>query len=216
MSTSKTRTLDHPSNWISIKMGRGERTKGFVTIKWKASSTNSEITRKESFWHVRSTFAEEALLNFLRLKYFWNELTDQETILAFDNPRFLKSIEFNVLLTVLASTEYSRTEISEASNKVSRILGRKSKFSKSLLPQWENNIFLVAERTERPIRPSKKYSGWVRNSSSVGSKRQAKFFIPEPLFEEFPEEHFDEYELFCELIFADLSGAKNGTITIKR
>jgi len=182
-----------------LKIGTGVK-RGFETFKWKANRSPSEITRWESFWHVRSTFKQDALLRFLRLRYFWGLMSDLEIELAFDHPRFLNDVEFNVLLTVLASTELTKLQITERSESALKFIGKTSKFSKRLIPQWNNNIYVLAEREQRTIRPHKAFSGWVRNASSIGSKHKSTLNIPEPILEEFTKEQFNEYKYLYESI----------------
>jgi len=199
MSRIKNIKPKNPSNWISIKLGKGSK-RTFMTFKWRANCLPSEITRSEAFWHVRSTFNEDSTLRFLRLMYFWNQLSDEAIELAFDHPRFLRSVEFNVLLKTLATTELTRLEIMGRMERALSILNRKSEFRELLLPQWINNIHLVAERETRSIRTHKRFSGWVRNASSIGSKHRSDVFIPEPLLEDYPEESFDEFEFLYGLV----------------
>jgi len=199
MSHTKNKKPKNPSNWISIKLGQGQK-RSFMTFKWRANCLPSEITRSEAFWHVRSTFNEDAMIRYLRLKYFWNELQGEQIELAFDHPRFLRSVEFNVLLALLANTELTRLEISIRAERALSVLNRKSEFRFNLLSTWDQNIRLVAERETRTIRPHKRFSGWVRNASALGSKHKTKVFIPDPLFEEYPEESFDEFEFLYGLI----------------
>jgi len=132
--------------------------------------------------------------------YFWNLLTKEAIELAFDHPKFLRSVEFNVLLTMLATTELTRLEIIGRMERALLILNRKSEFRYLLLSQWSKNVHLIAERETRSIRTHKRFSGWVRNASSLGSKHASKIYIPEPLFEDFREESFDEFEFLYGLV----------------
>jgi hypothetical protein len=132
--------------------------------------------------------------------YFWNQLDTDTIELAFDHPRFLRSVEFNVLLTLLAKTELTRLEIIGRMERALKVLSKKSEFRFILLAQWSNNINLIAERETRSIRTHKRFSGWVRNASSIGSKHRSDVFIPEPLLEDYPEESFNEFEFLYGLV----------------
>jgi len=180
-------------------LGKGNESRGFHSFSWKNTNLSSELTRSESFWRVRSTFSKSKTVRFLRLKFFWGELSPEEQQLAFDSPGFLNDVEFNVMLALLAEQQTTREKIQQRVEKALRLIGKKSHFRKELIRQWENNIFLTAKESKRPIRPHKAYSGWVRNSSSVGSKRKSKFFIPDPISEDFDDATFDEYEFLYKL-----------------
>jgi hypothetical protein len=199
----------NPLSEKSLLMGKGEKRARIVT-SWRDSSTSTELTRSESVWRVTSSQSEEQLIRFLRLKFFWTECSILEQEAMFSHPRFLEDLEFNVLLTLLAKTELSREEITERAEQALRILGKHSNFRKRLLPQWENNIFLKLERTTRTIRKHKAYSGWVRNASSVGSKK-GKLNLPEPLVEITSEEQFDEFNFLFELISVGYIEATSGS-----
>lgn len=187
-----------PRKAISIEIGLGRRTRLF-TFKWKANLLPSELTRSESFWHVRSSVKEETMLKYLRLKYFWKELSDQQVLLCFDHPKFLKDLQFNVALQAVAQTELSREEIIRRLELGLTLLGKKCLLRKPLLSQWDNNNFILAEETSRSIRKHKAFSGWVRNASSIGSKR-SRPSLPEPFSEEVAEVFLDEYEILYTLI----------------
>jgi hypothetical protein len=149
----------------------------------------------------------------MRLKWFWRDFTPLEEELFFSHPRFLSDIEFNVLLALLTTTELSREEISERMERALRILGRRSFFRKSLLSQWTGHISVIADLRTRSIRSHKAYSGWVRNSSAVGSKKRGPS-IPEPFSEDMPENNFDEYEFLFELISVGSIDANLGVVRL--
>lgn len=182
-----------------LRFGKGKKG-NFFTSTWSASLSSTEITRSETFWHVRSNVRNVALLKFLRLKFFWKELSEEEQYFAFSAPRFLDDTEFNVLLVLLVTTELGQKEIARRFELACKVLNRRSNFRPELIKQWESNILLTADRGERPIRPHKAFSGWIRNASSVGSKKKNTLSIPEPLSEVLFEDKFDEYKFLYELI----------------
>jgi len=184
----------------SMQLIIGNGKKGtFFGATWPAISPSSELTRSESFWHVRSNVRREVMLKFLRLRFFWEQTSDPEKEFSFTHPGFLQDLEFNVLLALLTTTELSRIEIVERMEKALKLLDRKSNFSMNLISQWNNHILIIADLESRPIRSHKAYSGWVRNASSVGSKRK-KPSIPEPISEDMPENKIDEFNFLYELI----------------
>jgi len=186
------------SKSIEIGTGKGKRRKFF--LKWQAYSPSSEITRSKTFWNVWSTVEESTMLKFLRLRVFWGIATNQEMEFSMSHPKFLSQMEINVLLTALATTGLRREEIIERWQRINQILGRKTNFHKHLLAQWENNMAISGSTSLGPIGKHKAFSGWVRNSSAVGSKRSVASSIPEPLSEEFAENNFDEFEFLLKAI----------------
>jgi len=171
----------------------------FLSSTWPAISPSPELTRSESVWHVQSNMRTETVLKFMRLRWFWKDFEPEEEELFFSQPRFLNDVEFNVILALLGNTELSRKEISEKMEKALNLLGKKSNFRHLLLPQWSGRISVIADLVTRTIGKHKAFSGWVRNSSSVGSKRRGPS-IPEPISDDMPEIKFDEYNFLYELI----------------
>lgn len=210
MSRKKTKIQIKPSSEIRLILGSGKR-KNLRSFHWRAISTSSEITRSETFWSVQTNFGETALLRYLRLKTFWGEFQSEELEMAYTHPKFLNDPKFNVLLALLASTELGREEISRRMEASLKLLGEKNYFRKSLLSQWENNLVFSSIRKSRPIRKHKAYSGWVRNASSVGSKRK-NLKIPEPLSEDFSEVQFDEFNFLYVLISVGSIETSSGVI----
>lgn len=134
------------------------------------------------------------------MRAFWLETNFTEREFAFSHPKFLNDVEFNALLTVLATTELTKSEIVRRCEYVLNLIGKKSNFREGLLKQWDSNILISSTLTTGPIGKHKAFSGWVRNSSSVGSKRSVRSSNPEPLAEDFSEDMFDEYEFLVEAI----------------
>jgi len=182
-----------------LNLGKGNVNRGFHSFAWRSSRSSTELTRSETFWKVRSTFGKVKTVQYLRLKFFWGELSFDEEQLAFDAPGFLNDVEFNVMLTMLAEQQMTKERITKRVEKALTFLKKKSHFRKELINQWEHNILITATSSVRPIRKHKAFSGWVRNSSAVGSKRKSKVFTPDPISEDFDNATFDEYEFLYKL-----------------
>lgn len=212
MSRKKKNLLVEPRKGIQLSVGEGKKG-NFLTTTWLAISPSSEITRSESFWHVRSNVRIEVMLKFLRLRFFWEQAEELEKEFSFSHPGFLKDMEFNVLLALLTTTELSRSEIIGRMEKALKLIGLKSNFSLNLISQWNNHILITADLESRTIRPHKAYSGWVRNASSVGSKR-GKPSAPEPISEDMPEDKFDKYNFLYELISVGRIETNSGVIRL--
>jgi len=199
MSRRKKELPIDPLRAHQLRIGKGKKS-FFSTYQWKAIESSSEITRSEAFWLVKSNVSWTAMLKFLRLKFFWGELDEKETEFAFAHPKFLDNVEFNVLLALLARTELTKSEIIRRTEQALNSLNKKCNFRRNLIPQWDNHILITADLEHRTIRPHKAYSGWVRNASSIGSKRNNRPSLPDPLLDEWAGEKFDEYNFLYELI----------------
>jgi hypothetical protein len=102
MSRRKKELLVDTRKSIQLRFGSGKRV--FLSSTWQAVSPSSELTRSESFWHVQTNVQAETVLKFMRLKWYWKDFRPEEEELFFSHPRFLKDLEFNVLLALLTST----------------------------------------------------------------------------------------------------------------
>jgi len=182
------------------------------TFRWNSTSPSPEITRRRRFWSVESSASKEFMLKYLRLRFFWKLTSPLEDDLLFNCPEFIEDVEFEVLLLLVANTKFTRSDIALRSEKALSAIGRKSNFSFRLLNQWDNNIKLRAEEKDFPITRHKAFSGWVRNSSSVGTKSRGNFKAPEGISEEFSEVKFDEFKFLYTLISVGSYEANTGTI----
>lgn len=89
------------------------------------------------------------------------------------------------------------------------------------LPVWNINLYYTLKGTVKyeiyemrsPIRKVEKYSGYVRNSSAVGSKRNSIRFIPEPERFEWNTNVEIDYFLFLSVGEFD-TGIPGSTITL--
>jgi len=152
------------------------------------------------------------MLKFFRLRFFWGLTNSIEEDLMFNCPEFIEDPEFEMLLALLANTNMTRSDIASKAEKAFSFIGKEFNFSLNLIRQWENNIWIMAEEMELPITRHKAYSGWVRNSSSVGTKSKSSFSIPEGLSEEFSEDNFNEFNFLYSLISVGSYEANTGMV----
>jgi hypothetical protein len=183
----------------SIEIGKGKKRKTVLST-WQAYSPSSEITRSHTFWNCWSNCKEAVMLRFLRLRVFWGISNDHEKRFAMSHPKFLLDVQTNVVLTALATTGLTTDEIERRLQQALKFIGQESNFRRSLLSQWDGAISISATTSIGPIGKHKAFSGWVRNSSAVGSKRFVNSSLPEPLSEEFTEDKFDEFEFLLSAI----------------
>lgn len=134
------------------------------------------------------------------MKFIFGELKPDEMGLLFDHPAALSDPLFLVVAKAKIGTSDGFERMLFRLEKITKILGIDNPYRRSLLKQWEGNFVIVAKERTFPIRPPKKFSGYVRNSSSVGSKRRTGIANFDPIFERFSSESFDMYNFIFESI----------------
>jgi len=163
------------------------RKKGYFkfSFRWKSSLVSPELQKEESFWFVSSNVKETSLLKFLKLKLFLSTETHIQVLrLLSDHPKVLNDQVFVTLFKHKMQNNLDILTILERYEGFCQVFGKANFYKKELLKQWENNIGILAQEAFIPIRPFKPYSGYVRNSSSVGSKRKSNFLFLESEVEE--------------------------------
>jgi len=153
------------------------RPKNFRTHKWK-SSNNLANTLTETFWVVRTPIRKFKYIEYLQLKVLLGLADFSEARACYDAPGVLNDRLFIDALRAW-KTSTPRNVLWQRLQLVQELLQR---------PVWSENLYYTYDGTfkyeiseiRQPIRKVKKYSGYVRNSSSVGSKRASGFTRPEP------------------------------------
>lgn len=142
--------------------------KSFRNLRWKSSKQAAD-TPTETFWAVRTNFRQKTFIEWLKMEHFFNGLPISLQRCLFDAPGVLRDDQYLALLQ--AKMMGVPMDVLEARlQSLQRLLGQ---------PRWEMNLLrtfngvLSYEISEilKPIRKAEKYSGYVRNSSAVGSKR---------------------------------------------
>lgn len=156
---------------ILFKSEEGKKLNSFRTLKWN-SSNNLPNTSTKTFWRIRSSVRLFTLLEYLKLKVLVEEIPVDQLRMIYDAPGILKD---NLFLSAIMAR---KSEVP-----IDILLGRLS-WVRNLygLSPWNLNLFYTLqgivnfqyEEIRSSIRKVKRYSGYVRNSSSVGSKRMNK------------------------------------------
>lgn len=155
----------------------GKPLKSFRNLQWKSSKQAAD-TPTETLWKVRTNFRLTTFTKYLKMKHFYEGLPVNEQRCMFDAPGVLRDDLYLALLR--AKTLGIPMDMLESRlQSLQRLTGQ---------PTWEMNLLrtfdgvLSYEISEilKPIRKAEKYSGYVRNSSSVGSKRGFGKVKPEP------------------------------------
>ena len=182
------------------------RIRNFRNLKW-SSSNNLPNTLTETFWRIRTPNRQLTLIEFLKMKRIIGEINPVEERCLLDAPGVLGDNLFIAL--VRAQRSGIPLELLMERLQTIQLLEK--------LPLWDFNMFWTLsgvllyeiEEIRRSIRKVKKYSGYVRNSSAVGSKRSSGKTRPEP---EISEWNFDvETDYFKFLTVGEYdSGAPGG------
>lgn len=170
----------------------GKSLKSYRTLRWR-SSNNLPNTLTETFWHVRTNFRLHTFLKYLKIKSITEGLPLIETRLLIDFPGTLKD---DLYLSALMAKD-SDVPIDILMKRIRHLQGllQSPLWGEGLLNTYSNCVSYEIMETRRTIRKVKKYSGYVRNPSSVGSKRNSSKVKPLPeTFEWNSYEGIDFYE----------------------
>jgi len=118
------------------------------------------------------------LIEFWKMKFFFDAPSLLEWRSAIDAPGFLTD---DLFVAAIAAKKVVRNEkvLLHRLQILQRLLGRK---------EWSRNLYFTVsgvvkytlQEVRLTIRPADKYSGYVRNSSAVGSKRSQRKASLEP------------------------------------
>ena len=185
----------------------------FRIHRWK-SANNLANTLSETFWIIKTSTRKHTFIEYLRLKVLLGFANEVETRCCYDSPGTLENILFLDALRAFR-TEVSEDTFWERLNYLQRLFN---------LPEWSPNLYYTLDgvisyeitESRRSIRKVKKYSGYVRNSSSVGSKRRSTSPRPEP--ERFEWNSNVERDYFSFLTVGEFFSGLPGSIffTLKR
>jgi hypothetical protein len=145
-------------------------TKGSLHVLRWGSSTNSKYKSGKTSWVIESPWRKQTFLHFMKTKYLWGLATPMEAQMLLDEPGSLRDTLF---LQSLLAKEENRVPLSILWPRIGILdqLGYKSFINFKVFDDLERRfVFRVTEYDHR-LRPPKKYSGYVRSPSGVGSKR---------------------------------------------
>lgn len=146
----------------------------FRDLRWK-SSTSPKDKKSETFWRVRTNLRKVTFIQYMKMKAIYQGLPEDELQLLLDIPGVL---EDDLFVSVLRTRNNGKS-LKDLDEKLELL------FKLGLIDdQISSNLFYTIEGTiayqifvdEQAIRKFKKFSGYVRNSSSVGSKKGNKIF----------------------------------------
>jgi hypothetical protein len=141
---------------------------------------------------VYSQGSRAKVVEYLWLKFLWDELTKQEFELFLILPETLNSeIKIAVLRSLLIQ---GKRVTRERLNRLEELLGLKS--SSRIRYQGFKRLDVEIKQITRRLPRVPKFSGWVRSLSAVGSKRPGgpRFLEPLAIIEnDYEEREFDWY-----------------------
>jgi len=151
--------------------------RNFSRHTWK-SANNLANTLTETFWSIKTPTRKHTLIQYLQLKVLLGRANLLETRLCYDAPGVLKD---NLFIEALRAwkTDVPKNILWQRLQQLQRIEGR-TEWSENLYYTYDNVLVYEVEEIRRSIRKVKKYSGYVRNSSAVGSKSSSNLYRPEP------------------------------------
>lgn len=155
----------------------------FHTYRWR-SSAQQPNEQTETFWELQSKQRLSTFIECKKLELFLNGLDSTEYQGLVDAPGFFTDRLFLELMRVLANQPSSRLAEQR------ECLLQKLAPLQSMLcrPVWTKNLLYTylgildyrLQHLRVPIGKVNKFSGWVRNSSAVGSKSLRSIVFLEP------------------------------------
>lgn len=171
---------------------KGKDLKTFRNFQWR-SSNNLPNTLTEAFWCIKTNFRLNTFIKYFKMKAIYGFLSVFEARLLYDAPGVLTDNLF--VASLRAKLSDVPLDILTSRIRVLQQLLQEPLMEINLYHTYSGCIKYEIMETRRTIRKVKKYSGYVRNPSSVGSKRKSKTFsiLPETFECDFTE-GIDFYE----------------------
>lgn len=178
-------------NTILSKSSFGKKLQSFRTLRWKSSNQQANKST-ETFWIAKTNFRLHKFLLFLKMRHLLGSSSEVEVKVLLDGPGVMKDDLFiDALRAKISGVPIDL--LLERLNWLQRLEG-KQEWSFNLLKTWENCINYEIMEIRKPVRKAKKFSGWVRNSSAVGSKRPGKSKSEPEIFEWSNFDNLDYFE----------------------
>lgn len=145
-----------------------KRFSSFRTYKWSSSSTPSNTLTK-TFWSIRSNVRMHVFIQYMQMKMILGTVSTFEYRCLVDAPGVLRD---DLLVALL------RAKLVDVPQQLLlqrlRILQewqRRPQWSLNLYYTWKKQIAYELSEIRQTIRPVKKFSGYVKSPSAVGTKK---------------------------------------------
>jgi hypothetical protein len=209
------------SSGVLWKSSHGDLTSGPIrTYRWK-SSIQQPNNSTETFWVLKSNVRISKFLECKKLEHFLQGIPIKEMQALFDAPGVISDNLFLDLLrskNSLLSLNDQLQILSRNKLLLQRLQGLQSMlgitcWTVNLLYTYLGDLKYELVLLRVPIRKVKKFSGWVRNSSAVGTKRSRGKSLDTEIFESSLIEEFDYYHfLISEELDFSLLGFRPGDL----
>lgn len=162
---------------ILFKSVSEKKLKNFRSLKWK-SSKQVPNTLTETFWRVRTPAKMFNFIEYFKMKSFFDVIQMDEWRMLFDAPGVL---EDDLFMSLLKARYFGVPQniLLLRLQALQRLKGQ-TPWNSNLYYTYKGVFAYEVEEVRSSIRKVKKYSGYVRNSSAVGSKRSSGASKPEP------------------------------------
>lgn len=200
---------------ILAQSGSEKKVRNFRTFTWK-SSNNPANTLTKTFWEVRTNVRKHTFIRYMQMRKLLNQCNYTEYRALLDAPGVLKD---DLFIDVLRAwmTDVPKKTLWQRLAALQRWLQREQ-WSTNLYYTLDNVIVYELVEARSPIRKVKKYSGYIRNSSQVGSKRRSTSSRPDPESFEWNTNGEIDYYLFLTVGDFDsgLSSLSSITLTMSK
>jgi len=190
---------------ILVKSVHGKNLRNFRTFKWNSSNQLPDTATK-TFWQVRTLMHQFKFIEVMKMKQYFGELPLTEMKCLYDAPGYLTDQLF-VELLLAKQKNIPEDILLQRLNFLQKLTGRRI-WSKNLYFSQLGNLNYELHEFRQAIRKANKYSGYVRNSSAVGSKRSNRISIPEPEIVEWSLT--EELDFFHFLTVGEFSSGTSG------
>lgn len=173
---------------------QGKPLRNFRVLRW-SSSNNLADSATKTFWQVRTMQKKFNFIEFLKMKLFFEgHLSMTEYACLMDAPGVLNDRLFVDTIIASRMTE-NREQLINRLAMLQKSLGRRP-WSENLYYQIRGVVSFQMQECRQAIRQATKFSGYVRNASSVGTKSSKRSYIPEPGTFEWTEHERIDYLQF--------------------
>lgn len=196
--------MDHNRFLFSIsEIGKSTRSvyeKGYRTYTWRSNFSNSEIHGTEAFYFLASNVRISRFIDYAKLTLFLEGLSEDFSQALYDFPGVLSDTLFvnalrakNSLLSEGVFDWSKWHTLQERVQQLRLVLGRPP-WSQNLLHAYRGNLRYELLLGTGRIRKVRKYTGYVKTPSAVGSK-QSSIRSTEMQSEIFDSFYYEEKDL---------------------
>lgn len=144
------------------------------------SSTTPSNKLERRFWRVVSNVKLNTFLTYMKLECLFGKITESDLQMLIDSPGIMADVVFLDALRALRNNLTDAKTLGEDMSFLFQMGLIPTNYTPNLLYTLRGVVKSEITQETFSVRAAKKFSGYVRNSSSVGSKRKGNLSIPEP------------------------------------